>query len=112
MFAAIYEFHVKDGQDAAFIAAWAKLTEGIYRHDGSRGSRLHKSAPGVFVAYAQWPDRATWEAIGSTNRGPEYVAAGEAMRHSLVSSRTVYELELEADYLHDMPFDFPAQNPQ
>lgn len=108
MFAAIYEFVVKPGQEDAFIAAWAKVTEGIYRYNGSRGSRLHRSADGHFVAYAQWPTRAAWEALGSQEKPTEYQVAAAEMRATLESSRTVFELELEADYLHDMPFTFPA----
>ena len=60
MFAAIYRFNVKEGMDAQFIDSWGALTRMIYEFEGSLGSRLHKQADGVYIAYAQWPDFNTW----------------------------------------------------
>jgi hypothetical protein len=34
----------------------------IRDHRGGRGSRLHRGDDGIIYAYAQWPDRATFEA--------------------------------------------------
>ena len=34
------------------------ISQQIY---GSFGSRLHQEADGRFVAYAEWPDQATWQ---------------------------------------------------
>jgi heme-degrading monooxygenase HmoA len=55
MFCVIYKFRVRPGSEAVFEASWHDLTEGIYRHRGSRGSRLHKNEQGQYIAYAQWP---------------------------------------------------------
>ena len=43
------------------MAAWETLTQGIRAGRGGLGSRLHRAEDGTWVAYAQWPDRATWE---------------------------------------------------
>lgn len=37
------------------------MTMAIRAHRGGLGSRLHLAEDGWWVAYAQWPDRETWE---------------------------------------------------
>ncbi|MEY2970818.1 MAG: hypothetical protein RLZZ599_1191 [Bacteroidota bacterium] len=61
MFSILYTFEVKPGNESVFEEAWTALTELFLAHAGSKGSRLHKTAEGLYVAYAQWPDRKTWE---------------------------------------------------
>lgn len=107
MFIAIYEFQIKPGQIAAFQAAWHQVTQGVYLDCGSLGSRLHSTGdatPDTMVAYAQWPDRATWEAMSFSESAERYQAASTAMKACLVSSRTVYQMNVEADYLQRIPF--------
>jgi hypothetical protein len=60
-FAVIYRWKVKPPREADFVAAWETLTIAIRDHRGGRGSRLHRADDGVWTAYAQWPDRGTWE---------------------------------------------------
>lgn len=60
-FCVLYRFRVRPGDEAEFVAAWAALTHAIRAQRGGLGSRLHRDDDGTFVAYAQWPDRATWE---------------------------------------------------
>jgi len=60
-FCVLYRFRVRDGEEAAFVSAWTELTHGIRDQRGGLGSRLHRDDDGTFVAYAQWPDRATWQ---------------------------------------------------
>jgi len=60
MFIAIYQWNVRQDQEEAFLNAWSKLTEIIYREQGSLGSRLHKSHDGRYLAYAQWPSEGTF----------------------------------------------------
>jgi len=55
------------------------------------------------VAYAQWPDRATWLAARDVERAPAAQAASAAMRACLKSSRTAHELEVTSDYLQPAP---------
>lgn len=107
MFIAIYEFEIKTGKRGAFEAAWLKVTQGIYKDCGSLGSRLHSTGddtPNTMVGYAQWPDRASWEAISLVESAPEYREASAEMHACLAKSRTVYKMQVESDYLQRIPF--------
>ncbi|MGH8539063.1 MAG: antibiotic biosynthesis monooxygenase, partial [Stenotrophobium sp.] len=59
-FAVIYQWRLKSGMEARFREAWESLTKSLIQR-GARGSRLHTTDYGSWVAYAQWPDRQTWE---------------------------------------------------
>ncbi len=61
MFCVIYHFKVKAGQQSAFQEAWHAVTEDMVQNFRSLGARLHSSEDGSFVAYAQWPDRESWQ---------------------------------------------------
>lgn len=60
-FCVIYRFRVDPERADAFVDAWSRLTHAIREAFGGLGSRLHRDSEGIWVAYAQWPDRATWE---------------------------------------------------
>jgi heme-degrading monooxygenase HmoA len=60
MFAVIYRWRIIAGKEAEFEAGWRAGTRAIAKEFGGWGSRLHKGEAGVYVAYAQWPDEATW----------------------------------------------------
>ena len=62
MFIALYRWKVKEGQEKKFLEGWHRRTGEIYQNCGSLGSRLHRAEDGVWVAYAQWPDRRTYDA--------------------------------------------------
>ena len=62
MFVAVYWWRVHPGKEAQFRRAWRRGTELITRIYVSYGSRLHRDRDGRFVAYAEWPDEATWRA--------------------------------------------------
>lgn len=47
---------------ADFIDTWSGFTEFFKTHCGALGSRLHIGEDGAFYAYAQWPDKATFDA--------------------------------------------------
>ena len=61
MFAVIYRWQVVPGLEAQFEQGWRRGTERIAAEFGGWGSRLHKPEPGVYIAYAQWPDEASWK---------------------------------------------------
>jgi hypothetical protein len=61
MFAVIYRWRVIPGLEAQFEEGWRAGTERIAAEFGGWGSRLHRGEDGAFIAYAQWPDKATWE---------------------------------------------------
>jgi len=86
VFAVIYRWRVIAGREAQFEAGWRAGTEAIAREFGGWGSRLHKAEAGVYVAYAQWPDRATWEK-----------AMESRMRHSNDEARRMYREAIAPD---------------
>ena len=106
MYIVMFEFVVKPGREAEFLAAWPKVTQGIYLFKGSLGSRLHKSEAGQWIAYAQWPDRDTYERAATTEMNDTYHAEHQAMRDALnlEATRIVYKMDVECDYLQRRPF--------
>lgn len=86
MFAVIYSWKVLPGREAQFEEGWRAGTAAIAREFGGWGSRLHRGEGGIFVAYAQWPDRATWEKAMETR-----------MRHSNEEARAKYRASFEPD---------------
>jgi heme-degrading monooxygenase HmoA len=61
MFVVVYRWHLKPGFEDTHRAGWRAVTESIRRAYGTGGSRLHRDADGAYIAYAVWPDEATWE---------------------------------------------------
>jgi quinol monooxygenase YgiN len=109
MFVALYRWRVKPGREAEFRAAWVAVTEATYRTYGSLGSRLHRDADGAWVAYAQWPSRAAWEAAWTQGK-PADPAATATMRDCVeadsvdVQRRPTMCLEVADDLLRAVTF--------
>ena len=61
MFAVLYKFNVKSGEEKNFQKHWAEMTEEFIKVHGGLGSRLHQSDDGSLFAYAKWPNREKWE---------------------------------------------------
>ncbi|MEN8230862.1 MAG: antibiotic biosynthesis monooxygenase [Bacteroidota bacterium] len=74
-FCVIYTFKVRPGMEDSFMEGWSCLTEAIRETRGGLGSRLHKSDNGWWVAYAQWPDRQTWESSQTADESPDLEAS-------------------------------------
>lgn len=62
-FTVIYRWELAPDREDAFIAAWRTVTRKIRDHHGGLGSRLHRADDGTWVAYAQWPDRESWQKL-------------------------------------------------
>lgn len=91
----IYRWRVIPGLEAQFEAGWTRGTEKIAREFGGWGSRLHRAEGNVYIAYAQWPDEATWRA-----------ASEAGMRHSDDEARALYRAAIEPgsfETLYAMP---------
>ncbi|MFN8553070.1 MAG: antibiotic biosynthesis monooxygenase [Candidatus Obscuribacterales bacterium] len=97
MFAVIYNFQVRQGQEEQFEAAWCKRTEEIKNTHGGLGSRLHRALDGRWIAYAQWPSREAWE-LASKGTG-ESTEAQLALRAACESVETLFELDVRKDLL-------------
>lgn len=106
MYIVMFEFVVKEGFDEQFLKSWPVVTQGIYLFKGSLGSRLHKNINGEYIAYAQWPDQAAWQASANVEMSPEYEQQREMMRDALnlESTKVLYQMEVEIDYLQRRTF--------
>ena len=88
------------GKENDFINSWAALPKLIYQFAGSYGSRLHKVDKDVFIAYAQWPDLATWALSG--DKLPEIAnEIRKQMRKCCLEIKTEYEMTVVEDFLKD-----------
>jgi hypothetical protein len=99
VFVALYEFQVRSGCEADFEIAWQSVTDMIFDLRGSWGSRLHTTeAPGVYVAYAQWPSAEAFDEL-ETPVSPGLMAKIEHMRAMTDSIRLVYRMTVCEDRL-------------
>lgn len=86
MFAVVYRWKLIPGKEASFEEGWCAGTAAISSEFNGWGSRLHRGEDGCFYAYAQWPDRATWEKAMETR-----------MRHSDDAARAKYRDAIAPD---------------
>lgn len=102
-FSVIYSFKVIEGKENDFIKVWSDLTNLIYEFEGSYGSRLHKSNNQTFIAYAQWPDKETWENSGE--KLPEIANdLRKKMKECCSEIKTEHELNIVEDLLKDKKY--------
>ncbi|MDF1800535.1 MAG: antibiotic biosynthesis monooxygenase [Planctomycetota bacterium] len=100
-FCVLYRFRVHVGKERDFQIGWARLTEAIRDQRGGLGSRLHHVQGDLWLAYAQWPDRGTWEASqGLPSADP---AAAAQMSGALIESLEPMLLEPTEDLLVRAP---------
>ncbi|GGX98579.1 hypothetical protein GCM10007160_27660 [Litchfieldella qijiaojingensis] len=99
MLAIILEFDVAEGKEEEFRESWKETTEYIHRNFGSLGSRLHRAEDGKFIAYAQWPDRETYEKEHDWSE--EGAKCRERMRETLKSEKVtvLHKLDVDTDLL-------------
>lgn len=101
MFAVIYRWQVVPGLEAQFEQGWARGTERIAAEFSGLGSRLHKGEGQTYFAYAQWPDRATWEKALETRMRHSDDVARRMYREAIVEGtfETVFAGEIVSDLL-------------
>ncbi len=99
MLAVVLEFEVIAGKEQDFVNAWSECTQVIYDNFGSLGSRLHTSATGTYIAYAQWPDAETYEK--SAQWPDNLLPVRDRMRATLKTGKPklLYKLTTEVDLL-------------
>jgi len=103
MFSIIYQFYVKEGFEDTFIEGWKGLTQLIYEHEGSFGSRLHVSDKGEYIAYAQWPSEEIFNNSGS--KLPERASLyRKLMRESCHGTKVLHKLNTIEDLIEQKPF--------
>lgn len=96
-FCVIYRWRFEPGSENRGTAAWDRLTRAIARECGGLGSRLHRTAEGWFVAYAQWPDEETWKQSQS-GPSPDPQASDE-MASAIVERLPPIRLQVAVDLL-------------
>ena len=101
MFAVIYRWRVIPGLEAQFEEGWRLGTERIAVEFGGWGSRLHRGEGNVYVAYAQWPDEATWRRAMETRMRHSDDDARRKYRDAIEPSsfETVYAMPVVSDLL-------------
>lgn len=97
-FAVIYRMRIRPGMEAAFVAAWRKITERLRAERGGLGSRLHRGAEGIWYAYAQWPSVEARAAAFA--EGPIDAEAEKVMLDAISEYLPEIPLEPVADLLH------------
>ena len=102
MFAVVYRWRLIPGREAEFEAGWRAGTEAIANEFGGWGSRLHRGEDGCFYAYAQWPDRATWEKAMESRMRHSDDEARVRYRHAIAEDgfETLFAGEVVADLLN------------
>ncbi len=98
MFSVIYKFQLKPDKIQQFEENWTELTKLIYEHQGSWGSRLHKSDETNYIAYAQWPDKETWESEWK-NMPEQAKEISRKMKEACETNETIFELDVVVDLL-------------
>lgn len=102
MHAVLYSFHVKPGKEQQLITAWEELTQFIYKHENSLGSRLHKKDDTLYIAYAQWHSKAQYDNAGSNL--PEFANEVRArMKDACTKIETLHQMAVVSDLLQDSP---------
>jgi heme-degrading monooxygenase HmoA len=101
MFAVIYRWRVIPGLEPQFEEGWRAGTEAIAAEFGGWGSRLHKGEDGVYMAYAQWPDEATWRKAMETRMHHSDDEARRKYREAIEpgSFETVFAMPVAHDLL-------------
>ena len=83
IFCVLYRWRLRDDLVEQFRRGWLEVTELYLEQAGSLGSRLHHCEDGTWAAYAQWPDRAAWEAAGQAG----FTADGHDLMREAVAER-------------------------
>ena len=99
-FAVLYRWRLTPGMEATFREGWERVTVQLKQHRGALGSRLHLAEDGTWVAYAQWPSRAAWEAAG--NAGFDVEGFGQ-MQAAIVERFPAVPMQVEVDRLRPPP---------
>lgn len=102
-FTVIYSFKVVKGKEDDFIRCWTELTKLIYEFEGSYGSRLHKVNASLFIGYAQWPSKETYDQSG--NHLPQTASIVRLkMRECCSEIKPEYEMTVVQDLLSERKY--------
>lgn len=97
-----YRFKTHPQKNEAFEESWKEVTQLIYQHCGSLGSRLYKSSEDSYFGIAQWPDKITWKESDASSFDMDNWFS--KMRACCESIEKLDELEL----IHDLWAEKPS----
>ncbi len=97
-FCVVYRFRVDPEHEATFVEGWRRMTESIRDQRGGLGSRLHRVEGDLWLAYAQWPNRAAWEQSRAMKTSAN-AEAGRMMSESTTESFPAILLDPIVDLL-------------
>ena len=108
MFVVLYRWKVKPEKGEEFREGWRLVTTAIQERDGSLGARLHQVDDNIWVAYAQWPDRESWDS--AWQKGPVDEALGYhlmkgALRRNAQSEKPFLTMKLTDDCFSSLNWD-------
>ncbi len=95
-FSVIYSFKIHSEFEQEFIESWKELTNLIYKFEGSLGSRLQKVDSNLFLGYALWPNKKTFD-LASDNENIEIELLKEKQKKYVVEIKRVFESEIISD---------------
>jgi hypothetical protein len=96
-FAVVYRWRLYAGKEDQFLGAWETVTLALKQQRRALGSRLHRAEDGIWIAYAQWPDRESWQR--SRDLGPLDGSVAERMREAIAESWPPILLDPVRDHL-------------
>jgi hypothetical protein len=62
MFAVLYRGYIYPEREQEYQDMWKIVASYFVAHRGARGSVLHRTDAGEYIAYSRWPDRLTRDA--------------------------------------------------
>jgi hypothetical protein len=82
---------------ADFIDIWSDFTEYFKTQCGALGSRLHIGDDGAFYAYAQWPDKTTFDAASDVPPTEEFTKLRVKWAELVAPSEVLFQGTVEMD---------------
>ena len=102
MFAISYKFVLSTptpDNEKKFVECWKGVTQFFQSNAGASGARLHKGEDGAFYAYAEWPDKATFEASQQVLPTEDFVKTRLVWAEICEPSEIIWAGEVTADLL-------------
>lgn len=96
MYCVIYLFQLKEGKEIEFKTTWSAFTTLLYETANSLGSRLHKKEDLSYIAYAQWPDKETFDNARNI-LSQEALSLRDDMRATCKNVEVLMDLDVEVD---------------
>lgn len=68
-FAVIYRGFVLPGKEKDYVNAWSFIANYFIKYCGAKGSSLHRSQAGEYIAYSRWPNKELRDRYWSNESG-------------------------------------------